>query len=260
MKFSLCADIMYVAIGEKGPIWPDTDGIISAMHLAKENGLDGVEIFGLEGRDLERINHEARTLGIEIRSSVCRGATLLGDPSKEEELVEAFKADIPFAKSINCPNIVLNAAGYARNLEEEEVLASMERVLKTMAKIAEENAITILVEPLTDGFFKSAEVGFELIKKVASDNVKLIYDIFHFQNIEGKLTQSIRKYIDLIGDIHAAGSPARCELTVSEVNYPYIIQVLDELNYTGNFCLEFNTFQDREDKVRKSCSILPISK
>ena len=61
MKYSLCADIMFVAVGEKGPIWPDTDGIIEAMKLAKKNGLTGIEMFGLEGRDLERIAAEQGT-------------------------------------------------------------------------------------------------------------------------------------------------------------------------------------------------------
>ena len=84
----------------------------------------------------------------------------------------------------------------------------------------------------------------------------MIYDIFHFQNIEGQLTESIKANLDLIGDIHGAGAPMRAELTVGEVNYPFILQTLEELGYEGNFCLEFFTFQDREAKVAASCSIL----
>lgn len=256
MKYSLCADIMFVGIGEKGPVWPDTDGIIEAMKLAKANGLSGIEIFSLAGRDLERIAAASKELGIDIRSAVSSAAVHLGNPAMESELIQAFKEDVAMAKVIGCPMIVFNADGYAKDITEEEVLASMEKVLKELAPFAEAEGITILVEPLTGGFFKSSKVAFDLIRKVGSSNVKLIYDIFHFQNIEGQLTESIKANLDLIGDIHGAGAPMRAELTVGEVNYPFILQTLEELGYEGNFCLEFFTFQDREAKVAASCSIL----
>ena len=98
MKYSLCADIMFVGVGEKGPVWPDTDGIIAAMKLAKENGLTGIEMFDLEGRDLARIAEASKELGIEIRACVSAGAPLLGDPEKTEELVALFKESVPKAK------------------------------------------------------------------------------------------------------------------------------------------------------------------
>lgn len=258
MNFSLCADIMFVEVGEKGPVWPDTDGIIQAMELAKENKLSGVELFDLGGRDLGRIADASRKLGIAIRSAVCSAAVHLGNPSMEKELVEAFRKDVEMAKEIRCPMLVLNAAEYAQELPDAEVVASMERVLKELAQIAEKSSTTVLVEPLTGGFFKSAKAAFDLIRKVGSDHVKLIYDVFHFQNIEGKLTESIKENLDLIGDIHGAGAPMRAELTVGEVNYPFILQTLEELGYEGNFCLEFFTFQDREAKVKSSCGILPL--
>ena len=43
MRYSLCADIMFVGVGEHGPVWPDTDGILAAIDLAAKNGLNGIE-------------------------------------------------------------------------------------------------------------------------------------------------------------------------------------------------------------------------
>ena len=58
MKYSLCADIMFVGVGEKGPVWPDTDGIIAAMKLAKENGLKyAVDIYPRYGSDVGAALH-----------------------------------------------------------------------------------------------------------------------------------------------------------------------------------------------------------
>ena len=59
----------------------------------------------------------------------------------------------------------------------------MEDALKRLAVIAEKEDVTILVEPVTRGFFTSSKQAFGLIEKVGSKNVKLLYDIFHFQNI-----------------------------------------------------------------------------
>ena len=202
MKYSLCADIMFVGVGEKGPVWPDTDGIIAAMKLAKENGLTGIEMFDLEGRDLARIAEASKELGIEIRACVSAGAPLLGNPEKTEELVALFKESVPKAKQIGCDKLILNAADYAKNLSEQEVLKAMEDALKKLAPIAEKEGVTVLVEPLTDGFFTSSKQAFGLIESVESENVKLLYDIFPFPNIEGKITETVLSNLKSIGDMH----------------------------------------------------------
>lgn len=256
MKYSLCADIMFVGVGEKGPVWPDTDGIIAAMKLAKENGLTGIEMFDLEGRDLARIAEASKELGIEIRACVSAGAPLLGNPEKTEELVALFKESVPKAKQIGCDKLILNAADYAKNLSEQEVLKAMEDALKKLAPIAEKEGVTVLVEPLTDGFFTSSKQAFGLIESVGSEHVKLLYDIFHFQNIEGKITETVKNNLKWIGDIHGAGAPMRAELTVGELDYRFILNTIKELGYDGNFCLEFFTFENREEKVKASCTVL----
>lgn len=257
MKYSLCADIMFVGVGENGPIWPDTDGIITAMNFAKDNGLSGIEMFSLEGRDLEKIAAKSKELDIEIRACVSGGATLLGDPEKTDELVAAFQESVPKAKSIGCKKLIFNADQYAKDITREEVLAAMKKQLELIAPTAEAEDVMVIVEPLTGGFFQTAEEAFGLIKSVGSKNVKLLYDIFHFQNIDGKITETIKNNLDLIGDIHGAGSPMRAELTVGELDYKFILNTLVELGYEDNFCLEFFTFQGREEKVAASCSILP---
>lgn len=256
MNYSLCADIMYVAVGETGPVWPDTDKIIEAMDFAKENGLTGIEIFGLDGRDLDALAEKSQKSGIEIRACVSGGATFLGDPSKTEALVSAFTESVPKAQKIGCKKLIFNADHYAKDLPHKEVLSVMENQLRLIAPIAEKDDVIVLVEPLTGGFFQSSAEAFGLIKTVGSDHIKLLYDIFHFQNIDGKITETLKSNLDLIGDIHGAGAPMRGELTTGELDYKFILHTLKELGYEGNFCLEFFTFQNREEKVAASCSIL----
>ena len=84
----------------------------------------------------------------------------------------------------------------------------------------------------------------------------MLYDIFHFQQIEGNITNTIKNNIDWIGHIHGAGVPARCEITDGEVDYRFVLNVIKETGYDRYFGLEFFTFTDREDKVRKSAQLL----
>lgn len=256
MKYSLCADIMFVAVGENGPLWPDTDKIVEAMSFAKENGLTGIEMFALDGRNLDVLAQKSQELGIEIRACVSGGAAFLGDPCKTEEIVKAFMESVPKAKKIGCKKLIFNADEYAKDISREEVLETMKVQLAKIAPIAEKEDVLIIVEPLTGGFFQSSEEAFGLIKAVGSENVKLLYDIFHFQNIDGKITETLKNNLDLVGDIHGAGAPMRGELTVGELDYKFILNTLKEIGYEDNFCLEFFTFQNRAEKVAASCSIL----
>ncbi|MFV0466387.1 MAG: TIM barrel protein [Lachnospiraceae bacterium] len=256
MKYSMCADIMFVEIGKTGPIWPDTEGIIDAMKLARSNDLDGIEIFDLTDRDLEKIRKVSEELGITIESCVSKGAVLLGDPEMTEELYSGFVETLQMAKEINCSKIIFNADNYARELSSDEVLEIMKSQLRKIVPTAEKNEITILVEPLSGGFFTSSKQAFDLIRAVKSENVKLLYDVFHFQNIEGNITNTIKENVDLIGDIHFAGSPMRGEITEGELNYSFILKQIKEYGYTGNICLEFFTFQNREEKVAVSAKLL----
>ena len=84
MKYSLGADIMYVGVGKTGHIWPETEGILEAMELAKENGLDMIEFFGWEGRDLEKIWQRSIELNIPVLSVVAKNGSLAGVKEKEE--------------------------------------------------------------------------------------------------------------------------------------------------------------------------------
>ena len=66
MKYSMCADIMFVAPGEHGPLWPDANGLKAAMELAKENGLTAIEFFDFDGRDLDAVAAASKETGISL--------------------------------------------------------------------------------------------------------------------------------------------------------------------------------------------------
>lgn len=256
MKYSMCADIMYVAVGEHGPIWPDEAGLGAAMELAKQNGINAIEFFEFEGRDLAAIAAKAEETGIEILAMCQKNGKLWGTPDKIEEFAEGLRESIPAAKLLKVSNLIVSDDQYPRDCSREEIHRAMVRGLKELAPVAEEAGITILAEPLSGAYFRDAAEAFDIIREVDSPNVKLLYDIFHFQQIAGNITNTIKDNIDLIGHIHGAGVPARCELTDGELNYDFLLEVIKESGYDRYFGMEFLTFTDREQKVRQSVELL----
>ena len=256
MKCSLVADIMFVAPGEHGPVWPDEKGLCKAMDLAKSNGLSAIEIFDFEGRDLELLAAEAKKRDMEIISFCQKNGKFWGDPAHLDEFVQGFRDSVVAAKKLGASNVIVSDDLYPTNLPREQVHAAMVEGLKRVAPLAEQAGLTVIAEPLSGKYFRDAVEPFDIIREVNSPNVKLLYDIFHFQLIAGNITKTLRENIDLIGHIHGAGAPDRGDMTEGELDYSYILEQLSKIGYDKYFGLEFFTFENREEKVWKSAKLV----
>jgi len=256
MKCSLVADIMFVAPGEHGPVWPDEKGLCKAMDLAKSNGLSAIEIFDFEGRDLELLAAEAKKRDMEIISFCQKNGKFWGDPAHLDEFVQGFCDSVEAAKKLGASNVIVSDDLYPTDLPREQVHAAMVEGLKKLAPLAEQAGLTVIAEPLSGKYFKDAVEPFDIIREVDSPNVKLLYDIFHFQLIAGNITRTLRENIDLIGHIHGAGAPDRGDMTEGELDYSYILEQLSKTGYDKYFGLEFFTFENREEKVWKSAKLV----
>ena len=256
MKCSLVADIMFVAPGEHGPVWPDEKGLCDAMDLAKSNGLSAIEIFDFEGRDLELLAAEAKKRDMEIISFCQKNGKFWGDPARLDEFVRGFCDSVEAAKKLGASNVIVSDDLYPADLPREQVHAAMVEGLKRVAPLAEQAGLTVIAEPLSGKYFRDAVEPFDIIREVNSPNVKLLYDIFHFQLIAGNITRTLRENIDLIGHIHGAGTPDRGDMTEGELDYSYILEQLSKTGYDKYFGLEFFTFENREEKVWKSAKLV----
>ena len=93
----------------------------------------------------------------------------------------------------------------------------------------------------TPGYWlTSSDRGAEFCRKVGSERLKLLYDCYHMQIMEGDLLNHIRRNLDVIGHVHSAGVPGRHELYNGEVDYRFLTRQLDALGYQGVFALEYS--------------------
>ena len=117
--------------------------------------------------------------------------------------------------------------------------------LKATAELAEKLKVNLWLEPLNDkidhpGYFlTSSDEGAALCREVGSRRLKLLFDCYHMQVMEGDLCGHIRRNLDVIGHFHSAGHPGRHELWLGETNYPVVLREIASSRYAGVFAFEY---------------------
>lgn len=248
MKYSLCTDLFYLEFGPTGPVFSDTNKLLAGMDLAKKTGLKAVEFWDWYGRDWEALLAKKEEYGLEVTAICAKDRGNLDNPEKREVELAGLKETIEVAKKFKCPNIIV-VAGNNQDVDREAAKASIVAGLKEMAPLAEEAGVTLILEPISGGYFVDSKEPFAIIEEVGSPNVKLLYDIFHYQIMEGNIVETIKNNIDKIGHFHAAGIPGRNEITDGELNYTYIFREIEKTGYQGYVALEYLPLMEKEASV-----------
>ena len=179
--------------------------------------------------------------------------------AKDHEMyLEQIRRMIAFAKAIGCNKGITLSGVVDPALSRKQMRENLEIALGKATEIAEKEDFTLLLEPLNTlvdhaGYYlDSTKEAAEIVRDINSSNLKLLYDVYHMQIMEGKIIDTIEKNIDIIGHFHSAGVPGRAEHFDTEVNYPVIIRKLEELGYKGNFGLEyFPKMADHSESLKR---------
>lgn len=238
MKLSVCVDAVYMG-----------KPIEEAVRKVKEAGLDTIEFWTWEDKDvelLEKLHNE----GIRI-AAFCTGFISLVEEGEREKYIESLKKTIETAKRLGC-SVLISQTGQELPISREKQHKSMVEGLKACVPYLEESGITLVVEPLNTrvdhaGYYlSSSDEAAEIMKEVGSPYVKMLFDIYHQQIMEGDLIRRIKEYIPYIGHFHAAGNPGRHELYQSEVDYEKVFAAIQETGYEGCVGLEYFPLDDPE--------------
>jgi hydroxypyruvate isomerase len=160
-------------------------------------------------------------------------------------LLPKFEAAIPQVAEMGFPNII-TFSGNRKGMGDEEGLENCVKGLKRLAPIAEKHKVTVCVELLNskrshkDYMCDHTAWGVEVCKRVGSDRVKLLYDIFHMQIMEGDVIDTIRENHQYLGHYHTGGVPGRNEIDgTQEINYPAVMKAIVATGYKGFVGQEF---------------------
>ena len=151
---------------------------------------------------------------------------------------------------------MITQVGADTGAPREDQHASIVAGLKAAAPILESAGITLMIEPLNTyvnhpGYYLwSSSEAFDIVREVDSPSVKVIFDIYHQQVMEGNIIPNILGNLDLIAHLHGAGHPGRHEMQNGESNYSVIIDAVDKAGYRGALGLEYKPLLDPIESLR----------
>lgn len=232
MKYSLCIEPVF----ENVPFY-------DRIKIAKDCGVDAVEFWDPSVYDTKKIGAVAAQNNIPVAACCLNQAWTIRMNFPYDVVRKNVEKSINFGKDIGCSTFI----GLSGELEckADSQKALLIENLKRVAELCEKEGVMIVMEALNSlydhkGYYlDSSYIGFEIVKAVNSPSIKLLYDCYHMQLMEGNLINSIQTNISFVGHFHSAGVPGRHELHLGETNYPRVIRAAEAAGYQRYFGFEY---------------------
>ena len=230
---SVCVDAVFSEI-------PTCD----AIKMVRDVGIGAFEFWGWWDKDLDAINAARDETNLRV-SACCTKFISLVDPATRGDYLKGLEESIAAAEQLDCPTLISQVGDFRVGVSREEQHNCLVDGLREAAPMLEESNVTLVIEPLNElidhaGYYLvRSDEAFHIVDKVASDRVRIVFDIYHQQISEGQLIHNITNNIDRIAHFHAAGNPGRNELTRGELHYPSIFDAIARTDFNGYVGLEY---------------------
>ncbi len=223
---------------------------LTAIDLLEEQDWATIQGFGL-----------TCSMGYAGAGSIPMG---LNDRANHDAIVHAFETKIPRAAKAGVPNVITffgNRNGRSDDVAIENCVIGLNRI----KSVAESEGVTVCVELLNskvdhnDYQGDHSWFGVEVMERVASPRVKLLYDIYHMQIMEGDVIRTIRDQHEHIGHFHTGGVPGRHELDgTQELNWAAICTAIVATGFSGYLAHEFVPTRDPLTSLREAVALCDV--
>jgi hydroxypyruvate isomerase len=228
---------------------------------AAEIGLKGIDLLNPDEFDVPTRYGLVCSMGYagggEIGSAMNR-------PENHAKIEEGFRKHIPLAAKAGVPNVI-TFSGNRDGMSDEEGAKNAIAGLNRVKKIAEDHGVTICMELLNskvdhhDYMCDHSTWGVQVVQAVNSPHVKLLFDIYHMQIMEGDLIRTIQKNIDWIAHFHTGGVPGRHELDgTQEVRWDSVMRAIAATNFRGYVAHEFVPTRDPLTSLRQAVDLCDV--
>ena len=208
--------------------------------IVKKMGLNAIDLLG--PNDFPTLKKHGLACSMINTHGLTKG---LNRKENHEECLEKIRTAIDAAAEYGYPNVI-SFPGNREGMPDEVGVENSVIGLKKIAGYAEKKGVTICLEYLNskvnhkDYMFDHMAWGVEVCKKVGSPNVKILYDIYHAQIMEGDIIRTLRDNKEYIGHYHTGGNPGRNEIDeTQELYYPAIMRAIVETGFKGYVAHEF---------------------
>ncbi len=208
--------------------------------ICKKIGLKAIDLLG--SKDFPTLKKYGLECSMMNTHSLTKG---LNRKENHEQCLALIRSAIDAAAEYKFPNVI-TFPGNREGMPDDVGIENTVNALKQIAGYAEKKNVTICIEYLNskvnhkDYMFDNMAWGVEACKKVGSERVKILYDIYHAQIMEGDIIRTIQDYHEYIGHYHTGGNPGRNEIDeTQELYYPAIMRAIVKTGYKGYVAHEF---------------------
>jgi hydroxypyruvate isomerase len=228
---------------------------------AAKMGLVGVDLLNPEEYEVPHRYGLTCTMGYVDAGTIPDAMNRL---EHHADIEAALRKNIPLAAKAGVPNVI-TFSGNRKGMSDEEGARNTIVGLNRVKKIAEDNGVTLCLELLNskvnhpDYMADHTAWGVRVMQEVNSPNIKLLYDIYHMQIMEGDLIASITPNIAWIGHFHTGGVPGRHELdNTQEVQWDGVMRAIAATGYKGYVAHEFIPLRDPMTSLREAADLCDV--
>jgi len=230
-------------------------------RAVKEMGLTAIDLLEEPEWAIVRDNGLVCSMAYAGGGSIRDG---LNVRANHDAIVKNFEEKIPKAAQFKIPNVI-TFFGNRRGMSDAEATTNCIDGLNRVKKFAEDAGVTICVELLNskvdhkDYQGDHTAFGVEIVKAVNSPRVKLLYDAYHMQIMEGDLIRTFRTNKDYIAHVHTGGVPGRHELDgTQEVNWRAVATAMADAGFQGYMAHEFVPTRDPLTSLREAVTLCDV--
>ncbi|MCA9213813.1 MAG: TIM barrel protein [Planctomycetales bacterium] len=194
------------------------------------------------------------------------------DPANRESCKQKLIDGIDTAAEWDCPNVIAFTGMRTPGISDAQGEKNCIELWKDVCQYAEQKNVNVALEHLNSrddshpmkghpGYFgDDVDHCVDMIRKVDSPRMKLLFDIYHVQIMNGDVIRRFRQYKDYVAHVHTAGNPGRCEIDENqELNYSAIIRAIVDCGYEGFVAQEFiPTWEDKLGALRHAVRLCDV--
>lgn len=235
-------------------MWFGRRPFLEKIQMAADFGFPAIEFWPYAGKPIEEAAALLRERQVAVSQFTAWGfGTKLNHPeSDHEDFRRAIEESCDVADLLDCSLFTVVIGNDIPGYSKDEMHAAAIRGLKKVAPLCEKRNKTIIIEPMNprnhpNHCLYGSTDAINICKAVGSPSVKINWDLYHMQIVEGDLCMRMREGFDYIGYLQLADNPGRHEPGTGEVNYTRVFQEMKQLGYTGFVGLECTP--ERDDRT-----------
>lgn len=244
---------------------------MNALELARHGRRIG--LVAIEGLDVT-LYPKIKELGLDVSLVSSHGFKIgMCNPAQHQHCVDILRERIDLAADAGYQRVITFTGMLPEGMSRDDAYKNCVEGFKKIVGHAEKKNVTLCLEHLNSrddthpmkghpGYYgDDVDEVVRIIKEVGSPNLKVLFDIYHVQIMNGDVIKRIRQYHEYIGHYHTAGVPGRGELDdKQEVNYPAVMRAILDTGFDGYVAQEFiPTWEDKIAALRHAVKVCDVS-